>query len=418
MTPNYTIKKSLLFIQIFCLTLLLFSSCKKNETPGNTGHTIKVGLLLPLTGGGSSVGESAQAAINLAYQDINDYLETIGSDRQLELILKDTHTDTVVTLQELTVLKGENVQTVIGPYTSGDLQAVMDYAGQMDMMIVSPASIVSSLAIPNDNIFRLVPSSLTQGEAMTALLKDDTVSVLIPIMRDDVWGNDILSSTAQGFTQEGGTVMDGVKYDPSALDFIAYITALRDKVSMALSQYPVNTIGIYLLCYGEGTTILHLASADSVLQKVKWYGNTAYAEDKSLPPDLQAAAFAGSHSFACPIFGLDPSAKDKWQPLSDRIKAQIGRQPDIYAMTSYDALWLVTLTYLTVGHDTDIATLKTAFVYEAANYFGVTGNTTLDDAGDRAYATYDFWGIRLSLNQFQWQIVARYDNATGELVRY
>jgi branched-chain amino acid transport system substrate-binding protein len=418
MAHHLSLKKTFLYFQIISLIFILFTSCKKNETPENTGRKIKVGLLLPLTGGGSSVGESSQAALNLALQDINDYLAAIGADQHLEVTIKDTHTDTVVSLQELTALKEDEIQTVIGPYTSGDVQAVMDYAGQMDMMIVSPASIVTSLAIPNDNIFRLVPSSLTQGEAMTALLKDDTVSVLIPIMRDDVWGNDILSSTAKGFTQAGGTVMDGVRYDPSVQDFGSYISALQDKVSLALEQHPANTIGVYMLSYNEGTTILRLASADSVLQKVKWYGSTAYAEDKSLPLDLQAAAFAGSHSFACPIFGLDPSAKDKWQPLSDRIEAQIGRQPDIYAMTSYDALWLITLTYLTVGHDADITTLKKAFVYEAANYFGVTGNTTLNDAGDRAYATYDFWGIRLLLNQFQWQVVARYDNATGELVRY
>jgi branched-chain amino acid transport system substrate-binding protein len=193
---------------------------------------------------------------------------------------------------------------------------------------------------------------------------------------------------------------------------------LHDKVAEALVQHPANTVGVYLLCYDEGTPILNLASSDDMLGQVKWYGNTAFAENKTLPLDQQAAAFASSHSCPCPVFGLDLSAKDKWQPLLNQIEVEIGRKPEVYALTSYDALWLATLSYISIGHYTDITTLKKAFVYNANNYFGVTGRTTLDDAGDRAYATYDFWGIKPVMNEFEWQIVARYDNATGELVRY
>jgi branched-chain amino acid transport system substrate-binding protein len=411
-------RKIAFFIQISLLIIFVFASCNKDETTDTTGRKIAIGLLLPLTGSGASAGESAQSAINIAYQEINNYLKDAGSDWRLDLIFEDTKTDTLVVLQKLTDFKDKNIQVVIGPYTSVEVKRVKDYADQTDMMIVSPASVIASLAIPNDNIFRLVPNSLSLGEAMTALLKDDSIEILVPVMRDDIWGDDLLMSTSQWFTQEGGTVTDAARYSPSTQDFNATITELRNKVADALTQHAANTVGVYLLCYDEGITILNLASSDEVLQKVKWYGNTAYSENKSLPLDMTAAVFASSHSFLCPIFGLDMSAKDKWQPLIDQIEAQIGRKPEIYALASYDALWLATLTFLTVGHYTDIATLKKTFVYNANNYFGVTGRTTLDNSGDRAYATYDFWGIKQNLNDFEWQLDATYNNMTGELVRY
>lgn len=42
----------------------------------------------------------------------------------------------------------------------------------------------------------------------------------------------------------------------------------------------------------------------------------------------------------------------------------------------------------------DFAALKTAFVTTADSYTGVTGSTTLNQAGDRVFADFDFWAIR------------------------
>ena len=85
---------------------------------------------------------------------------------------------------------------------------------------------------------------------------------------------------------------------------------------------------------------------------------------------------------------------------------------------SYDALWLATLTYLTSGLKVNTDKLITTFEYEANNYFGVTGRTSLNAAGDRAFATYDFWGIKNNSNNYNWQLVAKYNNANSELTRY
>jgi branched-chain amino acid transport system substrate-binding protein len=406
-------------IRILIVCLLSFTSCNKDTTTDEIeGREIKTGLLLPVTGSGASAGESMQAAVNIAYTDINNFLTNIGSVWRLNLTIEDTKTDTVVVRQKLTAMSEKGIQIVVGPYSSAEVRAIKNYADQMGVLVISPSSVAPSLAIADDNVFRLAPCDQYQGEAMAALLAADSMEVLIPVVRDDIWGNELLEATSEKFSQGGGSTMEAVKYDPSAQDFAPYISQLITKVSEALSWHAADKVGIYLISFSEGTTILNLASSETLLQDINWYGSSAYAEEKSLPLNLQAAGYASSHGLSCPVFGYDMLAKDKWQPLLNQIESTIGRKPEIYALAAYDALWLAALTHLAVGHYTDISTLKYAFTCQANDFFGVTGRTTLNSAGDRTYATYDFWGIGLSTDAFDWQIVARYDNSTGELVRY
>ena len=130
------------------------------------------------------------------------------------------------------------------------------------------------------------------------------------------------------------------------------------------------------------------------------------------------AAFAAGSELTCPVFGFDAAAKPKWEPLKNELQASLGRVPDIYAFALYDALWLATLTFLKTGVDADIETLIESFTAEAENFYGVSGWTALNEAGDRAWATYDFWGLGWQLNAPVWQVVANYNNGSGILTRY
>ena len=102
----------------------------------------------------------------------------------------------------------------------------------------------------------------------------------------------------------------------------------------------------------------------------------------------------------------------------DRLQNELGRKPEIYAFVTYDAIWLAAESLRANSVPTDINTIKTTFINEAGNYFGATANTTLNNAGDREYATYDFWGIRNSIIEYDWKVIAKFYNETGNLERY
>lgn len=240
----------------------------------------------------------------------------------------------------------------------------------------------------------------------------------VAIGRDDLLGNELFMAINESFTEAGGEVSAVVAYPPETVDFSSFVIELRNRLTASLQSFDENESGVYLVSFKEGTEILELAAEDTVLQRVGWYGSSAFAENNTLPLNTDAAAFAAAHDIACPIFGFDESVKDKWEPLVGRLISTLGRNPEIYALNVYDALWLTVLTCLSMDGTWDLEAFKRGFETQCENYCGVTGRTELNQAGDRLYAVYDFLGVRDDSGDFGWYRMAAYNNATGELKRY
>ena len=412
--------RTAVLMHLWFLFILSLPGCTKSkDTTYNPipGEEIRVGVLLSVTGSGHSSGENSQVSLQLAKSDIQSWLNSLGIKAGLNVIVEDTKTDTAVALEKLRNFFSQGIRWVIGPYSSAELAHIKPFADRNGMLIVSPSSVAVSLAIPGDNIFRFVSSDRIQGEAMTALLTDNQIKKLIPVIRDDVWGNDLLGATSKDFTAQGGSVSPPVKYNVSEMYITKILADLDGAVGEALQSYGPSEVGVYLLSFAEGTAILKGAWEKVNLVKVRWYGSSAYALNSSLPADTAACGFAALHGLPCPLYGLDESARYIWEPLRNRIASVIGRQPDVYALAAYDALWVVVRTILALNGDQDILRIKQYFTDQSDRYFGATGNTMLNEAGDRAMGNYDFWAVGPVSGGFEWKRVAWYNSATGTLVK-
>jgi branched-chain amino acid transport system substrate-binding protein len=406
-------------IASYFLILLILAGCHKIKEPAweNKSDDIKIGVLIDLTGSAGTVGENSQASLQLAKSDIQSWLFSIGMDSELRLIIEDTRTDTAAALEKLKELSAQGIRMVIGPYSSPELAHVKQYADEHDILLVSPASVIASLAVAGDNIFRYIPSDLIQTKATAALLTDDGIKWVVPVVRNDIWGNELLQSAANGFTAQGGGVAEALKYSISGSDIPEVVKRLDEEVGKALLAHPAQETGVYMLSYAEGTTIMNAAGKMENLKKVRWYGSSAFGMNKSILADPVAADFAISRGLPCTMYGLDESARHIWEPLKARITDVLGRQPDAYAMASYDALWVLAKTALSLGSDERISRLKIVFTEESNRYFGASGNTWLNEAGDRAFGNYDFWGVQPLGKGYEWKRLAWYNTATGTLVR-
>jgi branched-chain amino acid transport system substrate-binding protein len=408
--------------QLILLTLVLAGmlSCNKVKPPDYlpvSDPVIRIGALLPLTGSGASSGEAMKTSLELAVQDISDYLAKTGSEVNLILEIADTRTDTAEALAQMKFLYKNGIRLVVGPYSSAELAHVKSFADSNGVLVVSPSGVAVSLAIPGDNIFRFAPSDLMQGRAMGKLLAEDKIRYVVPIIRNDLWGKDLVAATTTEFGKTGGVVRSPVKYAPGTTDFTAVLDELDDAVGEALKTYSPNDIAVYLLSFSEGTMLLAEAKNRVNLNNVYWYGGSAFALQPSVLNDTTAALFAYTHGLPCPLYGIDEAATGNWQSLSGRIEAAIGRIADIYAFTAYDALWVMVKSCLSAQHQGSLTIFKEVFTTEAGNYFGVTGNTRLDENGDRAAGNYDFWAVKKDSAGYCWKRVARYNSQNGTIVR-
>jgi branched-chain amino acid transport system substrate-binding protein len=396
---------------LLCLTLLLSITLthpllarRRAILPG--GSTIQIGALFSITGDGATLGAASAAALELAQRDINAEFSELHLPYRVSTIVEDTQLSAPIAAQKIQLLEARGATIVIGPQSSSEAAAVVAYANQHGMLVISQGSTASSLAIAGDNLFRLAPNDKLEGAAMAALMHADGIDTILPMWRDDAGNRGLHDSTQRSLEALGGTVLAGLSYDPSTADFHAAVTALGAALRTAKNATPSRHFGVYLASFEEASEIFELARLDPDLAAVRWYGGDGVTQSQTLLGSSTAAQFAALTSFTAPNVGLDDATKSRWQPIGDEIRAKVGFQPDAYSLSVYDAAWVAALSVVEAeGRPED---LRASFVRNVQRYWGLTGPTALDAAGDRLYANFDFWTVQNNAGKTDWVRTAQY----------
>ena len=151
---------------------LCVAACSDDSTAPAGSDQLVVGALLSLTGPGRTLGQTSEAALHLAADDLNARLSGDGSPTRVSVRVEDTGLDPAQALDRLRTLAGEGVRIFVGPQSSSEVAALKPFADSAGVILLSQGSTASSLSIPDDNVFRLVPDDSHEGEAMVALLAD------------------------------------------------------------------------------------------------------------------------------------------------------------------------------------------------------------------------------------------------------
>ncbi len=403
---------------IWPLTSLPFltSDSASESQISNSYDIVKIGALLPLTGVASSTGKSTEAALEMALEDINANFSLSNSSLRYELVIEDTESDPAKSLEKLKLLENHDIRTVIGPATSAELRAVKDHADHNDILLISHSSTAPSLAIEDDNVFRFVPDDTHQAEAISRLMWEDGVRVVIPFWRNDVYGSELVHVVQEKFQKMGGEFdmnNETLGYAPRTgqlpaslhrINFIMWdkdLRLLESKVQQALSRYDSDKTGVYMISLDEISPIFIQAPSHPALSKVRWYGSDGSVLNKGLVRNHESADFAVNTSFYNPIYRIDNAKNEKLNHIMEEIRDEIHADASPYSAIAYDILWVAAIVENATRHigdyngsNTDIHDFKELFVRYANSYAGITGNTTLNKAGDRDGGNYDFWAVR------------------------
>lgn len=381
-------------------------------------ETIKLGGLLSLTGNWQTLGESSQIMMGFAQEDLNLYLKHHGSSKRIQLVIRDTQLQPDIALKQYKALVVNGAVSIIGPQSSSEVAALVNEVSKRKVPVISQGSTASSLAFPNDHIYRMVPNDRHEAEALMALLKHRGVKTLIPAWRADTGNQGLHDSLQSQFTGSGGIMLPGVRYSTDDDQDFERVAAELDRqlqAALAVGDGVTAETAIYLAGFDEVARLMNAAVHYPSLKRVKWYGSDGVANSAALLNDPIAAQFAMDVDYPNPNLGLPGMAAEKWIPLSDRYYAKTGQRPDAFALAAYDATFLAGLNASyrkqaprNLRHDT--------FAETADITFGATGVTRLDADGDRVYGNFDFWAIRADEHgQRHWTVVCRYDSLSGDL---
>jgi branched-chain amino acid transport system substrate-binding protein len=369
---------------------------------------IVVGALVPLTGDRGSEGRNFDAAITLAVQDTNANLAAGGSPRRVRLLVEDTATDPAVAAEKIRKLQEAGARVVVGPATSAEMTRVKDWADQHGMVLLGYAATSPDLSVPGDNVFRLVPDDTRQGEAMAAYLNRSGIRVIVPVVRNDVWGTGLLAATRARFEKNGGHVTRGYLFGPGTGDFAPIVHNLSADVAAAQREYGGTGAGVYAVGFEEVVPLLSSAAGDPVLASVRWFGSDGSAKLAALTDNVSAARVAAKTGFSNPLYSVEEESGGL-TGVRDRIRAVTGTEPDAYQFAAYDAAAIAARSLL-ISDGASYDQLKNSVAFTADYYYGITGWTGFVESGDRAYAVYRFWTVRSDNGTYTWERTARFES--------
>src|SRR5262245_22732959 len=261
--------------RLLVLTLALgLSACGDDDSSGpDDSNQLVVGALLSLTGPGRTLGQTSEAALQLAADDLNAQLSASGSPTRVSLRIQDTGLDPSVALDRITTLAEEGVRIFIGPQSSSEIAQLKAFADAEGVVVLSQGSTAGSLSIPDDNVFRLVPDDAEEGAAMVELLQEDGIETVVPLWREDAGNQGLHDAVERLFQEAGGTVTDGASYPPGTTDFTAPLATIRSEIEAAVAEGGAETVAVYFAAFEESAVaIFAAASADPAFSQVRWYG--------------------------------------------------------------------------------------------------------------------------------------------------
>ena len=394
----------------FILLLSFFVGCRKHEEPQGEVKPIRVAGLFSETGELSYLGLTSEAVLQMGVDYINQDFVNRDVPFRFELSVFDTELSPAIAKEKLISLAGEGCKLVIGPQTSAELAMLKPVADSAGVLVVSPSSTASTLAIANDMVFRYSPGDQIVGRAMARSYLSDGKQVLISISRNDAGSMQLNSSASSHFVELGGQVFNAGVFSATDTDFTVVLDSVNQLITELSAIYSPDQIGVLTTSFDETTLLMEQADAYTALAGVKWYGGIGFFKNQQVLSSPAAAHFATAVHFTSLGFSLPESRSDYWQPLLTQIQARTGLNGDALTLCAFDVLRvMVNMVEATGGLPATAEGLRNAFQTYSQGYNGATGRIELNEFGDRANGTFDFWAIETDGNNYQWGFVGQSD---------
>lgn len=387
-----------------------------------TGGPYTIGLLTDLTGDLKAQGINTQTSAQMAVAGLNNYTSAIGCAAKFNLKTEDYASDPTKTPGAIQALHSAGVAVTAGPLDSASILAILGYVNTNHIVMISPSSTAFGFALPNDYLFRTVPSDFWQGKADAAELSSQNVKAIIVINRIGIYADGLANSTIVNFKAIGGAVVDHIRYDAkTTTDFTSQLQTLQNDWTAAQANTAyAGHVAIYAVSFEEIDQLFLQADhsfPSLVAQGVIWYGSDGTAQDTVISGNATAGAIVARVELPSTVFA--PPNSTKYAAFYAAFLKATGQTPTIYQTGAFDDTWLAGLAILAAGKY-DGAAIQAALPAVAANYYGVLGNTALDANGDiNAFPGYAIYKVAIVANLGPTWVLAGFWNVnTGKVTWY
>ncbi len=393
------------FTKILCATLLILPviSCNGSSTSSNE---IVVATMLAPEQGATQSQLSYQAAADLAAEDLNQEFAKNGSPLKVKLIRGDLGTNPDIAFENMKKLYAQGIRLVVGPAESGYLIATQSFANANGMIIMSNASTAPTLAMENDNIYRLAPSDILLTKILANQIISDGFKKIILVSRKDLYGEDFRRYLQKALEAQKGEIVGELIYEPRTTAFKQQVETLRDQIKFAQPAIDPKDVALVSISFDEIVPLVKemIAQDAALLGAFRWYGSNGTVQIVDVVQDATVAAFLANAQFSA----TSTAMKDvvKFKSFTARVNAVVAGDVDIYAPLAYDSVTLLvkTAAQLKAKKLESIEAWRTNLPLVAEKLEGITGNLALNKEGDRQKLSYGLWSIDKNSETYSWKL--------------
>ena len=185
--------------------------------PVTSEATVRVGLLLPLSGANAELG---QAMLNAAQMAVFHF-----ADKRFELLTHDTKGTPQGAVRAATIAVGDGASMILGPLLSASTRAVGPVAQAANVPVVAFSS-DRSVAGGGTYTMGFLPSA--EIKRIVAFARSKGVRRFAALAPDNVYGDTVVSAFKDAVAANGGTVARVQLYDPHGESFDDAVRALAN----------------------------------------------------------------------------------------------------------------------------------------------------------------------------------------------
>ena len=305
--------------------------------PARAEDTVKIGLILPMTGGQASTGKQIDNAIKLYMQQKGDTV----AGKKIEIILKDDAAlpdKTKTAAQELIVNDKVNFIAGFGVTPAALAAAPLATQGKVPQIVMAAGTSIITERSPY-----IVRTSFTLAQSSTIIgdwAVKNGIKKVATLTSDYAPGNDALTFFKQNFSAGGGEVVEEVKVPLQNPDFAPFLQRMKDAKPDAIFVFvPAGQGGNFMKQYAE-------RGLDKAGIRVIGPGDVM---DDDLLNNMGDAALGTvtAHLYSA----AHPSAMNK--EFVAAYKKAFNNRPGFMAVSGYDGIHLIYEAVKKTGGNTD-----------------------------------------------------------------
>ncbi|HHD92048.1 MAG TPA: amino acid ABC transporter substrate-binding protein [Candidatus Portnoybacteria bacterium] len=320
---------------------------------------IKIGAILPLTGGASWIGDSQRKGLELAVDEINS-MEGING-KKVQLIVEDSKSNPKegVSAFNKIIYTNSDISAIFSSLSSVS-NAVLPLADKNKIPLLLLGVSLPDITEKSEWAVRMNPDSddeiVKLKEFITRKFNDINKWAVIYI-------NDEYGVKAKGkFIKEfSGKIVLEESYAPNEVDFKTILAKLKDS----------NAEGVFVVGFTQAYPILlkQMKEMDVEIPKFSLIPTT-------FPPIIKASgnAIEGIYSTAI-VLQNTPKSKE----FTNKYKSKFGGIPGFFSFLAYDGVKILASTIEKEGASP--TTIKNR-LKQVKYYPGISGNITIKENGD------------------------------------